>query len=87
MGLREPARDREQLINAGFKDIEVRVVPDPAELERGEQLEAFIATVLLGATLRDMDPDEGRALVKRTAAEMPEPVVDYVRMQISATRA
>ena len=34
-----------------------------------------------------MDPDEGRALVKRVAAEMPEPVVDYVRMQISAVRA
>ena len=77
----------EQLITAGFKDIEVRVVPDPAVLERGPQLEAFIATVLLGAVLREMDADEGRALVKRTAAQMPEPVVDYVRMQISATRA
>jgi trans-aconitate 2-methyltransferase len=77
----------EQLITAGFKDIEVRVVPDPAVLERGPQLEAFIATVLLGAVLREMDADEGRALVKRTAAQMPEPVVDYVRMQVSATRA
>ncbi|HEY0373573.1 MAG TPA: class I SAM-dependent methyltransferase [Amnibacterium sp.] len=77
----------EALLGAGFQDVHVRVVEDPAVLERGPQLEAFIATVLLGATLRDMDPEEGRALVKRVAAELPEPVIDYVRMQISAVRA
>jgi trans-aconitate 2-methyltransferase len=77
----------EQLIAAGFRDIDVRVVPDPAVLERGPQLEAFIATVLLGATLRDLPADEGRALVRDTAAQLPEPVIDYVRMQITATRA
>lgn len=76
----------EHLLLAGFQDVHVRVVADPVVLERGPQLEAFIATVLLGATLRDMAPDEGRELVRRTAQEMPEPVIDYVRMQISATR-
>ncbi|MGN6743839.1 MAG: class I SAM-dependent methyltransferase [Amnibacterium sp.] len=76
----------EQLLAAGFQNVDVRVVEDPATLERGPQLEAFIATVLLGAVLRDMDAEEGRELVRRTAEEMPEPVVDYVRMQISATR-
>lgn len=77
----------EALLGAGFQDVRVRVVEDPAVLERGPQLEAFIATVLLGATLRDMTPDEGRELVRRTAAELPEPVIDYVRMQVTATRA
>lgn len=76
----------EHLLGAGFQNVDVRVVEDPAELERGPQLEAFIATVLLGATLRDMEPEQGRELVRRTAEEMPEPVIDYVRMQISATR-
>lgn len=77
---------RRALESAGFHDIEVREVRDPAVLERGEQLEAFIATVLLGATLRDMAPEDGRALVRRTAAELAEPVIDYVRIQLSATR-
>lgn len=74
------------LTAAGFRDVDVRVVQDPAVLERGDRLEAFIATVLLPALLRDMSPEEGAALVRRTAAAMPEPVVDYVRMQVSAVR-
>lgn len=72
---------------AGFRDVDVRVVPDPAVLERGDQLEAFIATVLLPALLRDLPAQEGADLVRRTAAAMPEPVVDYVRMQVSAVRS
>jgi trans-aconitate 2-methyltransferase len=72
---------------AGFRDVDVRVVPDPVTLERGDQLEAFIATVLLGATLRDLAPEDGAALVRRVAAELPEPVIDSVRVQISAVRA
>lgn len=75
------------LTSAGFRDVDVRVVRDPAVLARGEQLEAFIATVLLGATLRDLSAEEGAALVRRTAAELAEPVIDYVRMQVSAVRA
>ena len=71
---------------AGFRDIDVRVVPDPVTLERGDQLEAYIATVIMGATLRDMTPEDGAALVTRIAAELPDPVIDYVRMQVSATR-
>jgi trans-aconitate 2-methyltransferase len=76
----------EALLAAGFQDVHVRVVEDRAVLERGPQLEAFIATVLLAATVREMEPDEGRELVRRTAAELPEPVIDYVRMQVSARR-
>jgi len=77
----------EALLAAGFQDVHVRVVEDPAVLERGPQLESFIATVLLAAILRDMEPEEGRELVRRTAAELPEPVIDYVRMQVTATRS
>ncbi|WP_375400850.1 class I SAM-dependent methyltransferase [uncultured Amnibacterium sp.] len=82
-----PEQTASALSAAGFRDVDVRVVPDPAVLEPGEQLEAFIATVLLPATLRTLQPDDGRTLVRRTAAELPEPVIDYVRVQVSATRA
>jgi trans-aconitate 2-methyltransferase len=77
----------EALLAAGFQDVHVRVVEDPAVLERGPQLEAFLATVLLAATLRDLPAEEGRELVRRTAAELPEPVIDYVRVQVSAVRS
>lgn len=75
------------LAAAGFRDVDVRVLPDPLTLERGDQLEAYIATVILGATLRDMTPEAGAALVHRIAEQLPEPVIDYVRVQISAVRA
>jgi trans-aconitate 2-methyltransferase len=81
-----PADTAEALKAAGFIDIDVRVVTDPAELERGDQLEAFIATVLLGVVLRDLPAAQGRELVRRTARELSEPVIDYVRMQVSAVR-
>lgn len=75
------------LRTAGFTDIDVRLIPDPARLERGEQLEAFIATVMLGAQLRDMSVDDRRPFVHEVAQRLPEPVIDYVRLQISAVRA
>lgn len=71
---------------AGFADVDVRLVPYPVLLERGEQLEAYIATVMLGAHLREMAPAERRPLVHAVAAAMPEPVIDYVRLQIHAVR-
>ncbi|HVX47432.1 MAG TPA: methyltransferase domain-containing protein [Mycobacteriales bacterium] len=76
----------ERLERAGFTEVEARLVPDPARLERGEQLEAFIATVLLGAQLRGLPSAQRRPLVRAVAARLPEPVIDYVRLRISAVR-
>jgi trans-aconitate 2-methyltransferase len=71
---------------AGFTDIDVAVVPDPVCLEPGEQLEAFLATVILGALLRDLPQEERRPFVRAVAQRLPDPVIDYVRLQISAVR-
>lgn len=78
---------RERLAAAGFTDIEVGLVPDPARLESAEQFEAFLATVILGAHLRDLPPPERRPFVRSVASRLPWPVADYVRLQIRATRA
>jgi trans-aconitate 2-methyltransferase len=80
------AETRERLAAAGFTGIEVRLVPDPARLEAGEQLEAFLATVILGVQLRELPPEQRRPLVAAVAARLPSPEVDYVRLQLSATR-
>ena len=73
-----------RLAAVGFGGIEVRLVPDPARLEPGEQLEAFLATVVLGAQLRDLPAAGRRPFVRAVARRLPEPAVDYVRLQIRA---
>jgi trans-aconitate 2-methyltransferase len=78
---------RARLAAAGFIDTEVRLRPDPARFEPGEQLESYLATVVLGAHLDAMADDDREPFVKAVAARLAEPVVDYVRLEISATRA
>jgi len=75
-----------RLAAAGFAEIHVDLARDSARLEPGEQLETFIATVLLGAQLRDLPTSEQRSFVRAVAERLPEPVIDYVRLQISAVR-
>lgn len=71
---------------AGFVDVSAALVPDPARLEPGGQLEAFLATVVLGSVLESLPPAERAGAVRRVAARLPEPTVDYVRLQVSARR-
>lgn len=77
---------RRRLADAGFTDVDVRLRPDPARFEPGEQLESFLATVVLGAHLDAMAEDEREPFVKAVAGRLAEPVVDYVRLEVSATR-
>ncbi|MEV5751199.1 class I SAM-dependent methyltransferase [Actinoallomurus sp. NPDC052308] len=78
---------RRRLEAAGFTDVEVTLVPDPARLEAGEQFESYLTTVVLGAQLDRLPAAEHRDFVRAVAAELPEPVVDYVRLEFSARRA
>ena len=77
----------DRLAAAGFTGIEVRLVPDPARLDAGRQFEAYLATVVLGAHLRELPPEQRAPFVRAVAGRLAEPVVDYVRLQIHATRA
>lgn len=78
---------RRRLAEAGFTDVDVRPRPDPARFEAGEQMESYLATVILGAHLDGMADDDREPFVTAVAARLAEPVVDYVRLEISATRA
>jgi trans-aconitate 2-methyltransferase len=80
----EDTRDR--LARAGFTDIDVALVPDPARLEPGEQFQTFLRTVILGAELDRLPADEHDAFVRAVADRLDEPVVDYVRLEFSARR-
>lgn len=76
-----------RLTAAGFTDVDVRLVDDPARLEPGPQLEAFLGTVVLGAILDPLPEEERAPLVREIARRLPEPEIDYVRVQANARRA
>lgn len=76
-----------RLQRAGFTDITVELVPDAAVLERGAQFEAYLATVVLGAQLRELPVHRRATFVRAIARELDDPVIDYVRLQFDATRA
>ncbi|MGM9333448.1 class I SAM-dependent methyltransferase [Streptomyces murinus] len=77
----------QRLRDAGFTDIDVNLLPDPARLEPGEQLWSYLATVVLGSHLDKLPESDHEDFVRAVAARLPEPVVDYVRLNITARRA
>jgi trans-aconitate 2-methyltransferase len=83
----DAAETERRLRAAGFVDIEVELVPDAARLQAGEQLRTYLAAVVLGGHLAKLPEDRHEAFVQRVAERLPEPVIDYVRLNIAATRA
>lgn len=76
-----------RLARAGFTDIEVALRPDPAVFPDAATLHAYLRTVVLGGYLDGMPAHEHDAFVEAVAARLPEPAVDYVRLEFAATRA
>jgi trans-aconitate 2-methyltransferase len=74
-----------RLAAAGFAEAYVRLVPRPAPLAP-EELERYLATVVLGPYVDALGPARGAAFVHEVAERMDAPVVDYVRLQIEARR-
>jgi trans-aconitate 2-methyltransferase len=78
---------RQHLRAAGFVDADVSLHPDPVRLEPGDQIERFLATVVLGALLDRLPAAERAGIVHAVASRLPQPVIDYVRLRVRATRA
>ncbi len=78
------AETARRLAAAGFVDVDVALVPEPARLDPGAQLEAYLGTVVLGSVLDARPAAERAGAVRAVAARLPEPTVDYVRLQASA---
>ncbi len=78
---------RRRLEAAGFVEVEAWLHEEPTPFEAGEQLTTFLRTVILGAHLEKMPPEQHDAFVDAVASSLgPHPVVDYVRLNILATR-
>ena len=72
---------------AGFVDIECWLTDEPTRFEPGEPFETFLRTVVLGPHLDRLPPDQHAAFVHEVASRMPEPLIDYVRLNIVAVRS
>jgi trans-aconitate 2-methyltransferase len=72
---------------AGFVDIECWLTDEPTRFEPGEQLETFLATVILAPNLERLPPGDRAPFVHEVATGLPEPLIDYVRLNIVARRA
>ncbi len=72
---------------AGFIDIEAWLHPEPTRFEPGEPFEAFLRTVILGPQVDRLAPGVRDAYVHEVATRLGEPLVDYVRLNITARRA
>lgn len=82
-GADETAR---QLRASGFVDVHARLRDAPVRLPE-EAFPSYVATVMLGRHLADLDADRGAELVREVVAAVGEPVVDYVRLEFEAVRA
>ena len=74
------------LVESGFVDVHVRLREDPARLQSRALLRDYLSTVILGRHLAGLEPGERPGFVDAVAAEMPEPVIDYVRLEVMARR-
>jgi trans-aconitate 2-methyltransferase len=71
---------------AGFVGVETWLHPAPAPVPR-DDLEPYLDAICLGDHVEAMDAGERRRFVHEVARRMPEPVIDYVRLNIRARRS
>jgi trans-aconitate 2-methyltransferase len=82
-----PEETSRRLEAAGFTQIQTWLNPEPTPLEPGEPLETFLGTVILGSHLERLPEAERESFVKAVADRLPNPEIDYVRLNIVARRA
>ena len=81
-----PLATTRRLDAAGYVDIECWLTDEPTRFERGEPLETFLRTVVLGSHVARLPPEARDAFVHEVAEGLAEPVIDYVRLNILARR-
>jgi trans-aconitate 2-methyltransferase len=78
-----PDETAERLERIGFTEIhtwlqDVRVVPD--------DMREYLATVVLGSHLERIPEERRDAFVEAVRAQLPEPAIDYVRLNLTARK-
>lgn len=81
-----PDETADRLERAGFVDVDVWTNPEPTSFDDRAELADFLSTVILREHLAGLAPGERRPFVEQVVDTMPDPVVDYVRLNIVARR-
>ena len=81
-----PEATARRLAAAGFVEIEAWLQPEPTRFERGEPFETYLRTVVLGSHVARLPASERDAFVSEVAGRLGDPVIDYIRLNISARR-
>ena len=76
-----------RLAASGFIEVETWLHEEPTPIPPGEPIETFLATVILRSHLDRMPEEERAEFVTRVADGLPEPQIDYVRLNITGRRA
>jgi trans-aconitate 2-methyltransferase len=83
-----PDETRARLEAAGFTDIETWLNDELETFEPGAPFREYLRTVVLGAHLERLPDEAARdAFVDAVAERLPEAQIDYVRLNILATRS
>ncbi len=77
---------RARLARNGFVDIDVRLRESPFRLD-DEDADTYLRAVVLGGYLDALPDGEHDDFVAEVLDAMPAPVIDYVRLEITASRA
>ena len=82
-----PEETAERLVAAGFTKIETWLSDEPTRFEPGQPFEDFLETVCLREHLAAMAAEDRRRFVRTVAERMAEPLLDYVRLNVTAQRS
>lgn len=80
-----PAWARERYARAGFTAVEAWLTHEPVTFESRAKMETYLATVFLGP-LTDRPAADLPALAHAVAERLHRPLLDYVRLNITARR-
>jgi trans-aconitate 2-methyltransferase len=81
---------KERLEAVGFGGVETWLHEEPTRFGSVEELARFLATVVLGGHLERLPEGEREAFARAVAeasAEDGDPLLDYVRLNMTATRS
>jgi trans-aconitate 2-methyltransferase len=77
----------DRLAAAGFVDVRCWLSAEPTDLPPDAPFEAFLSAVVLGEYLQRVPATEREAFVADVARRIGQPHIEYVRLNIDATRA
>lgn len=81
-----PEATEARLRAAGFREVETWLQPEPTRFQPGEPFQAYLRTVVLGSHLARLPATQHDEFVQAVATGIGDPVIDYVRLNISARR-